>query len=70
MKNFGWYLFWSVGFLITLRVAVSWYLWAIVPILRDTEHQHEQFERLQVAFGFLISYMLIGIGGGYHQKKT
>ena len=70
MKNFGWYLFWSVGYLMTLRVAGLWVIWVIVPITGDLEGRTDIFERLMVAFGWLSSYMLIGIAGGYHQKKN
>ena len=68
-KNFGWYVFWVMGYVLLLGTVWNWVLWAIVLAIADTETRIDAFQRLQVAFGWLSSYMLIGVAGGYHQKK-
>jgi hypothetical protein len=70
MRNFGYFCFWSVAYVMLLEVSWIWVLWAIVSATADTEARQDCFQRLLVAFGWLASYMLVGIAGGYHQKKS
>jgi len=70
MKNLGYLVFWSMPYLGLLFIVWCTILWRTFAVVGDVESRTVVFEYLVVGLGWLSNLMLIGIAGGYHQKKS
>jgi hypothetical protein len=69
MKNAGYYWFWSVLPIMLIWAVFRYGAWLL---FLDDENQvlrQDCFQRLVVAFGWLASFVLIGLAGGFHQRQ-